>query len=78
VDGADGRVAEETSEALGRAAAGAVGRTGAGGGSSGGGTYAASILSGRPIPDKRLEAFPLVELIVDEAATRDRDQEREA
>jgi hypothetical protein len=35
------------------------------------GTYGASVLSGRPIPDERLEAFPLAELTVDEAA-RDR------
>jgi RNA polymerase-binding transcription factor DksA len=78
VDGADGRVAEETSEALDerlRERWGALERAEA---RLGGGTYAASILSGQPIPDKRLEAFPLAELIVDEAATRDRDQEREA
>ena len=31
------------------------------------------MLSGRPIPDERLEAFPLAELIVQEAAQRDRD-----
>jgi hypothetical protein len=37
------------------------------------GTYGASVLSGRPIPDERLEAFPLAELTVDEAAERDRN-----
>jgi hypothetical protein len=37
------------------------------------GTYGASVLSGRPIPDERLEAFPLAELTVDEAAERDRE-----
>jgi hypothetical protein len=31
------------------------------------------VLSGRPIPDERLEAFPLAELTVEEAAQRDRD-----
>ena len=36
------------------------------------GTYGTSVLSGRPIPDERLEAFPLAELTVDEAA-RDRE-----
>ena len=30
-------------------------------------------LSERPIPDERLEAFPLAELTVEEAAERDRD-----
>jgi hypothetical protein len=34
------------------------------------GTYGASVLSGRPIPDERLEAFPLAELTVEEAAAR--------
>ena len=37
------------------------------------GTYGVSILSGRPIPDERLEAFPLAELTVEEATQRDRD-----
>jgi len=36
------------------------------------GTYGRSVLSGRPIPDERLEAFPLAELTVDEEAARDR------
>jgi RNA polymerase-binding transcription factor DksA len=39
--------------------------------------YGASIQSGQSIPDERLEAFPLGELTVDKAATRDRDQVRE-
>jgi hypothetical protein len=30
--------------------------------------WSASVLSGRPIPDERLEAFPLAELTVEEAA----------
>jgi DnaK suppressor protein len=36
------------------------------------GTYGRSVLSGRPIPDERLEAFPLAELTVDEEAARER------
>jgi DnaK suppressor protein len=73
VDSADRRVAEETNQALGErlrdqwdALERAEARLAAG-------TYGASILSGRPIPDERLEAFPLAELTVDEAAARDRD-----
>ena len=73
VDGADRRVAEETSQALGerlRDRWGALERAEA---RLAAGTYGASILSGRPIPDERLEAFPLAELTVEEAAQRDRD-----
>jgi DnaK suppressor protein len=73
VDGADRRVAEETSQALGErlddrwaALKRAEARLAAG-------TFGVSILSGRPIPDERLEAFPLAELTVQEAAQRDRD-----
>ena len=73
VDGADRRVAEETSQALGErlgdrwdALERAEARLASG-------TCGASILSGRPIPDERLEAFPLAELTVEEAAQRDRD-----
>ena len=73
VDGAGRRVAEETSQAL-RERLGdrwaalerAEARLAAG-------TWGASVLSGRPIPDERLEAFPLAELTVQEAAQRDRD-----
>ena len=72
VDGAGRRVAEEASEALGErlrdrwsALERAEARLAAG-------TYGASVLSGRPIPDERLEAFPLAELTVEEAADRDR------
>jgi DnaK suppressor protein len=72
-DGADRRVTEETSQALGErlddrwaALERAEARLAAG-------TYGASILTGRPIPDERLEAFPLAELTVEEAAERDRD-----
>jgi DnaK suppressor protein len=73
VDGAGRRVAEETSEALGerlRDRWGALERAEA---RLAAGTYGASILSGRPIPDERLEAFPLAELTVEEAAASDRD-----
>ncbi len=73
VDGADRRLAEETSEALGerlRDRWGALERAEA---RLAAGTYGASVLSGRPIPDERLEAFPLAELTVDEAAERDRE-----
>jgi DnaK suppressor protein len=73
VDGADRRVAEETSQALSQrlgdrwaALERAEARLEAG-------TWGASILSGRPIPDERLEAFPLAEVTVQEAAQRDRD-----
>jgi DnaK suppressor protein len=73
VDGADRRVTEETSQALSErlgdrwaALERAEARLAAG-------TYGASVLSGRPIPDERLEAFPLAELTVQEAAERDRD-----
>jgi DnaK suppressor protein len=73
VDGAGRRVAEETSEALGERLDdrwGALERAEA---RLAAGTFGASILSGRPIPDERLEAFPLAELTVQEAAQRDRD-----
>ena len=73
VDGAVHRVAEETSQALSerlRDRWGALERAEA---RLTAGTYGASILSGRPIPDERLEAFPLAELTVEEAAQRDRD-----
>ena len=68
VDGAERRVAEETSQALGerlRDRWGALERAEA---RLAAGTFGASILSGRPIPDERLEAFPLAELTVEEAA----------
>jgi DnaK suppressor protein len=71
VDGADRRVGEETDEAVARqlqkrleALQRAEDRLAAG-------TYGRSVLSGRPIPDERLEAFPLAELTVDEEAARE-------
>jgi DnaK suppressor protein len=73
VDGADRRVTEETSQALSerlRDRWGALERAEA---RLAAGTWGASILSGQPIPDERLEAFPLAELTVQEAAQRDRD-----
>jgi DnaK suppressor protein len=73
VDGADSRVAEETSQALGERLDdrwGALERAEA---RLAAGTYGTSILSGRPIPDERLEAFPLAELTVEEAAEKERD-----
>ena len=73
VESADRRLTEETSEALGerlRDRWGALERAEA---RLAAGTYGASVLSGRPIPDERLEAFPLAELTVDEAAERDRN-----
>jgi DnaK suppressor protein len=72
VDGAGRRVTEETSQALSerlRDRWGALERAEA---RLAAGTYGASILSGRPIPDERLAAFPLAELTVEEAADRDR------
>jgi DnaK suppressor protein len=73
VDGADRRVTEETSQALGERLGdrwGALERAEA---RLAAGTYGASILSGQPIPDERLEAFPLAELTVKESAARDQD-----
>jgi DnaK suppressor protein len=73
VDGAGRRLAEETSQALGerlRDRWGALERAEA---RLAAGIFGVSILSGRPIPDERLEAFPLAELTVEEAAQQDRD-----
>jgi DnaK suppressor protein len=71
VDGADRRISEETDEAVARqlnqrlqALRRAESRLAAG-------TYGRSVLSGRPIPDERLEAFPLAELTVDEEAAHE-------
>jgi RNA polymerase-binding transcription factor len=74
VDGADRRTSEETDEAVARqlhhrmqVLQRAEARLAAG-------TYGRSVQSGRPIPDERLEAFPLAELTVDEEAARERAQ----
>jgi DnaK suppressor protein len=71
VDGADRRIGEETDEAVTRqlhqrmeAVQRAEGRLAAG-------TYGRSVVSGRPLPDERLEADPLAELTVDEEAARE-------
>jgi DnaK suppressor protein len=71
-DGADRRISEETDEAVARqlnrrlqALQRAERRLAAG-------TYGHSVLSGRPIPDERLEAFPLAELTADEEAAQER------
>jgi DnaK suppressor protein len=71
VDGADRRIGEETDEAVARqlderlqALERAEDRLAAG-------TYGRSVLTGRPIADERLEAFPLAELTVDEEAERE-------
>jgi DnaK suppressor protein len=42
------------------------------------GTYGRSVHSGRPIPDERLEADPLAELTIDEAAAEERGALEEA
>ncbi len=71
VDTADWRVAEETGNAIDRMLRdrwAALERAEA---RLAGGTYGRSVRSGAPIPDERLEADPLVELTVEEAA-RDR------
>jgi DnaK suppressor protein len=68
VDGADRRVAEETSQALGERLRDRWGALERAEGRLAAGTFGASVLSGRPIPDERLEAFPLAELTVEEAA----------
>jgi DnaK suppressor protein len=74
VDGATRRVEEETDEAIARqldhrlrALQRAEARLAAG-------SYGRSVLSGRAIPDERLEAFPLAELTVDEESARERTE----
>ena len=73
VDGADRRVTEETSQALSERLDDRLGALERAEARLAAGTYGASILSGQPIPDERLEAFPLAELTVQESAARDRD-----
>jgi DnaK suppressor protein len=72
VDNADRRDAEETGEAVDqflRDQWAALGRAEA---RLASGSYGRSVLSGRPIPDERLEADPLAELTVEEAAAQER------
>jgi DnaK suppressor protein len=72
VDGADRRTQEETDEAVGRQLAGRLAALRGAEERLAAGTYGRSVLSGRPIPDERLEAFPLAELTVDEEAAQER------
>jgi len=73
VDGADRRTLEETDEAVARQLTSRLEALQRAEGRLAAGTYGRSVLSGRAIPDERLEAFPLAELTVDEAAERDRN-----
>jgi DnaK suppressor protein len=72
VDGADRRTQEETDEAVGRQLADRLAALRRAEERLAGGSYGRSVLSGRPIPDERLEAFPLAELTVDEEAAEER------
>jgi DnaK suppressor protein len=73
-DGADRRVDEETDEAVARQLHQRLETLQRAEDRLAAGTYGRSVLSGRPIPDERLEAFPLAELTVDEEAARERDE----
>jgi DnaK suppressor protein len=78
VDDADRRNAEETGlavEQLLRARWAALVRAEA---RLAAGSYGRSVLSGQPIPDERLEADPLAELTVQEAAAAERSTVEEA
>jgi DnaK suppressor protein len=72
VDGADRRTLEETDEAVARQLTSRLEALGRAEARLAAGTYGRSVLSGRPIPDERLEAFPLAELTVDEEAAQER------
>jgi len=72
VDGADRRVFEATDEAVARQLASRLEALRRAEDRLAAGTYGRSVLSGRPIPDQRLEAFPLAELTVDEEAAKER------
>lgn len=72
VDGADRRILEETDEAVARQLTSRLAALERAEGRLAAGTYGRSVLSGRPIPDERLEAFPLAELTVDEEAAQER------
>ena len=78
VDDADRRNAEETGMALQqqlRARWAALQRAEA---RLAAGSYGRSVRSGQPIPDERLEADPLAELTVEEAAAAERGRSRRA
>ncbi len=72
VDGADRRTLEETDEAIARQLTNRLKALQRAEGRLAAGTYGRSVLSGRPIPDERLEAFPLAELTADEQAAQER------
>ena len=72
VDGADRRTFEETDEAVAHQLANRLEALQRAEGRLAAGTYGRSVLSGRPIPDERLEAFPLAELTADEEAAQER------
>ena len=72
VDEATRRVGEETDEGVARQLASRLEALQRAEDRLAAGTYGRSVLSGRPIPDERLEAFPLAELTVDEEAARER------
>jgi DnaK suppressor protein len=72
VDGADRRTLEETDEAVARQLASRLEALQRAEDRLAAGAYGRSVLSGRPIPDERLEAFPLAELTVDEEAAQER------
>src|SRR4029450_6076430 len=74
VDGATRRVEEETDEAIARQLDHRLRAPQRAGARLPAGTYGRSVLSGRAIPDERLEAFPLAELTVDEEAARERTE----
>jgi DnaK suppressor protein len=71
-DGADRRTLEETDEAVARQLTSRLEALQRAEDRLAAGTYGRSVLSGRPIPDERLEAFPLAELTVDEEAAQER------
>jgi DnaK suppressor protein len=72
VDGANRRTLEETDEAVARQLTNRLEALRRAEDRLAAGTYGRSVLSGRPIPDERLEAFPLAELTVDEEAAQER------
>jgi len=74
VDEANRRVGEETDEAVARQLGNRLQALERAEARLAAGTYGRSVMSGRPIPDERLEAFPLAELTVDEEAARERTE----
>jgi DnaK suppressor protein len=65
-DGADRRTVQETDEAVARQLTSRLEALQRAEDRLAAGTYGRSVLSGRPIPDERLQAFPLAELTADE------------